>query len=155
MNTNIFIRKATTEDIPILKQFEQGIIQAERPFSPIIKPDPVYYYDLPQMLSNPLLDLIVAVVNDKPVASGYARIEQSKHYYTTEQHAYLGMMYVTPEYRGKGINTMIIDALKELVAHRGIKELWLEVFSANHSAIKAYQKAGFEDHMIQMRMSCG
>jgi ribosomal protein S18 acetylase RimI-like enzyme len=154
MNTDIFIRKATIEDIPILKQFEQGIIEAERPFCPILKPDPLYYYDLPEMLNNPLIDLIVAVVNDTPVACGYARIEQSKHYYIPEQYAYLGMMYVTPEHRGKKINAMIIDSLKKLVAQRGIKELWLEVFSSNHSAIKAYQKAGFEDHMIQMRMSC-
>ena len=48
-----------------------------------------------------------------------------------------------------------VVALKELVAQRGIKELWLEVFSGNESAIKAYEKAGFEHHMIQMRMSVG
>lgn len=153
MSTDIFIRKATAEDILVLKQFEQGIIEAERPYSPIIKPDPTYYHDIEGMLSNPLVDLIVAVVNGKPVACGFARIEQSEHYYTTGQHAYLGMMYVSPDYRRKGINTMIIEALKELVAQRGIKELWLEVFSGNESAIKAYEKAGFEHHMIQMRMS--
>ena len=81
------------------------------------------------------------------------RIETPKPYYKPAQQAYLGMMYVAPGHRGKGINSLILQKLKELVKQRGIDELCLEVFSANEAAIKAYKKAGFQEHMIQMRMS--
>ncbi|HEV7329438.1 MAG TPA: GNAT family N-acetyltransferase [Flavisolibacter sp.] len=80
----------------------------------------------------------------RPVACGYSRIGPSKHFYRTEKHAYLGMMYVIPEERGKGINAAIIQALIKLANERGITEICLEVFSKNNSAIKAYKKLGFE-----------
>ncbi len=133
-----------------LLEFEQGIITAERPFNPFLKPDPVHYYNLEAMLDNPQLDLVLAELDGEPVACGYARVEPSKSYNRMEQHAYLGMMYVVPHHRGEGINALIIEALKDLVRQRGIRHLCLEVFHGNASAIKAYQKAGFKEHMIEM-----
>lgn len=51
----------------------------------------------------------------------------------------------------KGINRMIIDALKAWALSRNITELRLDVYYANTNAIKAYEKAGFSQHMINMR----
>jgi hypothetical protein len=44
------------------------------------------------------------------VGSGYARIEAAKPIY--DNYAYLGFMY-TDQHRGKGVNAIIIEALKE------------------------------------------
>jgi ribosomal protein S18 acetylase RimI-like enzyme len=145
------IRKATEKDLPTLYRFEQGVIDAERPFIPRLKTGEVNYYDLVHMLSAAHIHLVVAEKNGRLIGSGYARIEEAKHYLDHPKHAYLGFMYVEPEYRGQGINNKIIDALMQWAISQGITESVLEVYYDNHPAIKAYEKSGFIKHLITMR----
>ena len=139
------------DDLPTLLRFEQGVIAAERPFDPTLKADPIRYYDLEHMIAAAHIEVLVAEVNDELIASGYARIEEAKPYLQHVKHAYLGFMYVAPQWRGKGINKMIIAALEKWAALQGITELRLDVYDDNSSAIKAYEKIGFARHMIHMR----
>jgi ribosomal protein S18 acetylase RimI-like enzyme len=147
------IRTATIDDLDTLYVFEQGVIDAERPFDPTLKLEPTYYYDLPAMITSGNIELVVAEINSKIIASGYARIEQSKWYLQHEQHAYLGFMYVHPDYRGLAINKKIIEALKSWAALQKITELRLEVYHGNNAAIRAYEKLGFQKHMVEMRLN--
>ena len=62
-------------------------------------------------------------------------------------------MYVEPEFRGKGVIRKIIDALQVWTISNNINEMRLDVYYNNSSAIKAYEKAGFQKHMIEMRMA--
>lgn len=149
----IKIRKATPSDKPILLQFEQGVIEAERPYDPTLTRENTIYYDIDEMIRAPHIELLVAEVNGKLAGCGYARIESSKQYLQHRQHAYLGFMYVTPEHRGKGINQKIMEALKDWSVGQGVHELRLEVYVQNESAIKAYEKIGFIRHMYEMRKS--
>jgi len=150
---NIIIRKAEPADIPILLQFEQGVIAAERPFDPTLKKDPIHYYDLEGMIHDPGVELLVAQLGEQLVGSGYARIEVAKQYLEHRYHAYLGFMYVKPDCRGMGINQKIIAALNNWAKEHGINELRLDVYEQNLAAIKAYEKAGFSKHMVKMRRS--
>ena len=152
MNEIITIRKAGLADIETLLQFEQGIVEAERPFDPTLKPHPNYYYDIKKMLEDPLVQVIVAECREQLIGCGYARIEKAKHYLQHESHGYLGFMYVHPAWRGKNINQLIIESLKQWSASKGISEMRLDVYYDNTVAIKAYEKAGFDKLMIQMRM---
>ncbi|HLG39155.1 MAG TPA: GNAT family N-acetyltransferase [Chitinophagaceae bacterium] len=147
----IKIRTASLSDLEQLHIFEQNLIQAERPFDPTLKKEHTHYYDLKEMITASHIELVVAELNDKIVGSGYARIEKSKPYLQHTHHAYLGFMYVLPEYRGKGINQKIIEVLKNWATSQGLTELRLEVYHQNAPAIKAYEKAGFSKHMLQMR----
>ena len=147
----IKIRKALTDDLGRLLDFEQDLIKTERPFDPTVKPDPVNYYDLKAMLIDPQIEMVVAEINNKIIASGYARINKSKPYSKHNHHAYLGFMYVLPEYRGQGINKKIMDVLKNWAAAQNITEFRLEVYYENVSAIKAYEKAGFSKYFLEMR----
>lgn len=146
------IRAARFEDLEILYRFEQGIVTAERPFNVTLKPGHINYYDLKEMLTMPHVYIAVALDGDKLIGSGYARIESSKPYLQHKQHSYLGFMYVEPGYRGQGVNQLIIDALKEWSVSKGIYELRLDVYNNNQTAIRAYEKAGFEKHLVEMRM---
>jgi ribosomal protein S18 acetylase RimI-like enzyme len=148
---NIKIRKATPDDLEQLLIFEQGIIKTERPFDPTLKPDPISYYNLKAMLTDPEVEIAVAEIEKKIVASGYALIRRSQPYLKYSDHAYLGFMYVLPEYRGKGINKLIVDSLKNWAASKNISELRLDVYYDNTPAIKAYEKIGFKSHMVEMR----
>lgn len=151
----IRIRKASLNDLKPLLAFEQDLIKTERPFDPTIKPDPVNYYDLRTMLTAPQVEVVVAEVNNKIIASGYARIDRSKSFLKHEHHAYLGFMYVLPEFRGQGLNKKIIDALKNWAATQDISEFRLEVYYENVSAIKAYEKIGFSRYSLEMRYNLG
>ena len=149
--SEIKIRKATLLDLKQLLVFEQDLIKAERPFDPTLKPDPINYYDLKSLLTSPLAEVLVAEADNKVIASGYARIDKSKPFLKHTTHAYLGFMYVLPEYRGQGINKQIMDALKDWAVSKNITEFRLEVYYDNISAIKAYEKVGFSRYSLEMR----
>ncbi|MEZ5029529.1 MAG: GNAT family N-acetyltransferase [Ferruginibacter sp.] len=103
------------------------------------------------MIAAPDVELLVAEINNEVVGSGYARIENAKPFLQHNRHAYLGFMYIMPQWRGKGINKKILDKLTEWVQQHNITELRLDVYQPNIAAIKAYEKAGFTKHMIEMR----
>jgi GNAT superfamily N-acetyltransferase len=147
----VTIRKATLDDLEILLSFEQGVIQSERPFDPTLKRSFTTYYNIPKLILSDESELIVAVNGEDVIGSGYARIELAKPYVDHTSHGYLGFMFVLPEFRGKGINKMILDTLSEWCASRNVFELKLEVYVQNTPAIKAYEKAGFEKLMVLMR----
>lgn len=140
------------KDIPTLLEFEQGVIEAERPFDITLKRESTRYYNIEEMITAPHIELLVAELNGALVACGYVRIESAKPYLQHTQHGYLGFMYVKPEHRGKGINGKIMEALTKWSEGQSVTELRLEVYYLNEPAIKAYEKIGFAKHMIEMRM---
>lgn len=148
----ITTRKAQPSDLDILLSFEQGIITAERPFDPTLKDGEIHYYDLAKMIAASDVEVIVAELNGEVIGSGYARIIQSKDYLKHNRHCYLGFMYVKPEYRGKGVNNLVLEALKQWTLDQGINELRLEVYNDNQPAIRAYEKAGFTPNLLEMRI---
>ncbi len=148
----INIRTATLNDLETLLRFEQGVINAERPFDSTLKNTNIQYYDIVEMITASHIELMVAEIETEVIGSGYARIEDSKPYLQHQKHAYLGFMYVHPKHRGKGINKKIIEALKQWARAQNITELRLDVYNNNLAAIKAYERVGFTKHMIQMRM---
>src|SRR6187401_1576986 len=147
------IRKASLDDLEQLMIFEQDLIKTERPFDPTLKPDPINYYDLKSLLTSPLAEVVVAETDNKIIASGYTRIDKSKPFLKHSHHAYLGFMYVVPEYRGQGINKKIMDVLKDWAVSQNITEFRLEVYNDNASAIKAYEKFGFSRYFLEMRFN--
>jgi GNAT superfamily N-acetyltransferase len=150
--SDIVIREATPADLDALLQCEQGIVGYERPFDGTLKDGEIHYYDLAEMIVADDVQVVVAEVEGNVVGSGYARIEKPKPYHKHTDYAYLGCMYVDPEFRGKGINSLVLDALKAWCRSRNITELRLEVYTYNQPAIKAYEKAGFTPILTWMRM---
>lgn len=149
--TDFKIREATSEDYETLLRFEQGVISAERPFDPTLGDDPLRYYDIEEMIKASHIRLVVADNGEELMGCGYARIEPSKPYLRHARHAYLGFMFTEPKFRGRGVNNKIIDALSEWSISMGVDEMRLEVYYGNTIAQKAYLKAGFVNHMIEMR----
>lgn len=144
------IRTAKYEDLPTLLQFEQGVIEAERPFCPDMQQEKFHYYDLAELLNKDTAEAIVAEEDGQLVGAGYAEIRETRHYYKHDKISYLGFMYVLPEWRGQGINQRIMDALFQWSHQQGIEHFVLDVFSGNASAIKAYEKVGFKPLLTEM-----
>ncbi len=145
------LREATGADLPVLLQFEQDLIAYERPFAPNLKKGKISYYNLAAYIENPAIRVIVAEVEGQVVGSGYALIRENKAYKAPQQYVYLGFMYVVPEYRGQGINGLIMKDLIHWGKVQGYTEVQLEVYAENESAIKAYAKAGLVPEILTMR----
>ncbi len=147
------VRKATLEDLPVLLEFEQGLIRAERPMDPTIREGKISYYDVGEFIRSDDAEVYVVERNGEILASGYARIKPDRHYLKHKLMGYLGFMFVPEEYRGQGLNQLIIKKLIEWCKGKGLSEIRLDVYQTNESALRAYEKAGFKRHLITMRLN--
>jgi len=148
----VTLRPAALEELDILLGFEQGIVEAERPFDTAIKPGEVHYYDLEQLILSPDAEVIVAVKTREVVGSGYVLKTASKSHYAHDYHAYIGFLFVKPEHRKQGINKLILSGLLAWARQQGLDVVELEVYPDNLPAVKAYEKAGFKSHLLRMRL---
>jgi len=55
--------------------------------------------------------------------------------------------------RGRGVNKLIIDALVEWAAKKGLDEVRLQVYADNIPAVAAYEKVGFKKMLTEMRLA--
>ncbi|MCA8900094.1 MAG: GNAT family N-acetyltransferase [Hyphomonas sp.] len=147
------VRSATPDDLPVLKAFEQGIIAAERPYDPTLKPDPISYYDLGELIASNDAEVAVVELDGQIVASGYAKKKLSRPYLKDAYHAFLGFMFVQPEVRGRGLNQVLLDHLLAWARARDLTEIRLTVYPGNDPAIRAYEKAGFSAYLTEMRLN--
>lgn len=147
----ILIRRAVAADIETLRNFERGIVAAERPFDPTIIPGDVSYYDLPALVASDDAFVAIAESGGAPAGCGFARRAASRAFTEPAHHAYVGLLYVAPPHRGQGTARMIIERLSEWALENGLVEMRLEVYPENAKAVRAYGRAGFSPYMLEMR----
>ena len=150
---DISIRRATNADLPKLAEFLQFLVDAERPFDPTLKEGEIFYYNVEEFISDAKSELLVIDYKHQIIGCGYAQIRSAKPYQRFESFGYLGFMYVSPDFRGKGLNNLLLNDLKKWVLSQGITEVRLEVYAENEAAVRAYEKAGFKQILTTMRCS--
>ena len=152
-DTTLNFREANQNDLQQLLELEQCVITAERPFNSSIKSGRTRYYDLQSLISSSNTHLLVVEYSGRIIGTGYAQIRESKSSLDHDKHSYLGFMYVTPEHRGKGINQQIVDGLIVWSKRKGVDDVYLDVYSQNRQAIRAYEKSGFEPCLVEMKLA--
>ena len=148
----VSVRSATLADIPILREFEQGIVSAERPFDETLRPDPITYHDFDALIASADAEVAIAEVESTPIGCGFVVNRESRHYTQPAKHAHIGCMFTHPEYRGQGVSQIILQYLFSWARAAGLSEIRLTVYPENASAVRAYEKTGFEPHILEMRM---
>lgn len=146
------VRRATASDIHVLQKFEQGIIAAERPFDPTIRKGDVRYYDIAALVASRDAFVAIAEIGGAPVGCGFARKTASRSFAEPPFHAYIGLMYVAPEHRRRGVSSLILESLTAWAREVGLFDLRLEVYPDNAAAVQAYAKSGFAPYMLEMRL---
>lgn len=147
------LRLAQPDDLPTLLEFEQGVIEEERPYNDSIKRTNISYYDLPHLLTDTNTNLQVVERDGRVVGCGYAQLRPSKAAFRHDKHAYLGFMYVEPGFRGQGINKLIIESLINWSREKGVCDFYLDVYARNGAAVRAYEKAGFIPIQVEMKLN--
>lgn len=152
ISINTLIRTATAADLPQLQVFLQHLVDAERPFDPTLKQGELFYYNIGDMLLDSATEVLVAEYNNQLIGCGYSQIRSTKEFQIHDTFGYIGFMFVTPEYRGQGISSLLLNHLKQWLVSKGINELKLDVYEENTAAIRAYEKAGFKRFTTTMRI---
>ncbi len=151
---HLVIRKAIQKDLPTLLEFEQKIIAVERPMDPtIIQDTKISYYPIKDYIDSQDTEVLVALDDDCIIGSIYGQIRPRKEFFKTPHLGYIGFMYVRREYRGQGVSQQLIKAITAWFHRHGISEIILHVYAKNSAAIRAYEKVGFEHHLIEMRLN--
>jgi len=146
-------RQGTLADLPKLLELEQAVVEAERPFNEVIKPQNAHYYDIEQLITDEDSYLLVIEASNEIIATGYIQIRESKPSLTHDKHGYLGFMYVDPNHRGKGLNQTLIEQLISWSKNKGVTVFYLDVYAQNSAAIRAYEKVGFVPSLMEMRLN--
>ncbi|WP_074408401.1 GNAT family N-acetyltransferase [Aquimarina megaterium] len=150
----MIIRTAIIEDLPILLDFEQKIIEAERPMDPtLIQDKKISYYSVKDYVLSDHTEVVVAEIEGEIVGSGYGQIRDRKNFFKQKQLGYIGFMYVKDQHRGKGVSQEIIKYICNWFASKNLEEIRLTVYDQNPRAIRAYEKVGFKKHLIEMRVN--
>ena len=148
------IRPAKLQDLPTLLEFEQKIIATERPMDPtLIQNQVISYYPIKDYIDANHTEVLVATDAMQIVGSIYGQIRPRKDFFQTSQLGYIGFMYVRKSHRGQGVSEQLITAITQWFKRQGITEITLHVYAKNPRAIRAYEKVGFESHLIEMRLN--
>src|SRR5215475_6297894 len=150
--SSLNFRAAREADLDTLVRFQMGIVAAERPYDATLKEGGIRYYDIEELVRAEHVRFLIAEWDGVPIGCGFARIDDAKPYLKHTRQAYLGLMYVDPAFRGRGVNAELLKALCSWCRTQGVLELRLEVYPDNASALRAYEKAGFQGHMLEMRL---
>ena len=86
---------------------------------------------------------IVAKTEDATVGSLMLTREWSD--WTNRWYWWIQSVYVTPEFRGKGVYRAMYTKVKELAKEAGVTQIRLYVDKTNFRAQKVYQKLGMDE----------
>ena len=94
-------------------------------------------------LSNPLAKYLIAKINDKIV--GFIGV------WTIIDEGHITNVAVHPEFREKGIGSILLTSLIEYSKDWGCNSLTLEVRSSNNAAKGLYKKFGFLEEGVRKK----
>ncbi|MEQ1861656.1 MAG: GNAT family N-acetyltransferase [Chthoniobacteraceae bacterium] len=135
----IAFRRATTADVPLLRDLAERIWRA---YYPVIIGAEQVEYMLARMYSA---ETILREMNDGVVwelatldaeTIGFLSV-------TPDAHAKLNKLYLLPELHGRGLGAAMIEHACVVATEHGATELWLQVNKRNERALRAYERAGF------------
>lgn len=67
-----------------------------------------------------------------------------------DRHAHVFLLYVMPEHRRQGIGSALMRHAQDWARARGDRQIGLQVFQSNHSALSLYHQLGYETQSLWM-----
>ena len=95
----------------------------------------------------------ILIAEDDNTIAGFIKIKtlETKPLESEIKCSLISLMYVLPEYRRKGVASMLMDRVFEYVKSKGATHIRLNVTAENIPAISLYRSMGFEDYSVIMR----
>jgi len=150
----IKIRPAKISEVSIIDSFQHGIGVHERSLDSNIKRrGRIRYFtqaDIKKLILSKKSVILIAE-SDEPLGCGSAKIRKNRASWS--RYKYQGsieMMFVKKEYRKKGVGRKIIKELLNWFKKQKVKDIRLQVYYNNVSAVRFYRKSGFKDYIFEM-----
>lgn len=129
-----------------LRRFEAGLYARMKPHRRLGR----WYID--DLLADCIEgDGRIIVAEQAGVVVGYvcsrARITDEARDRSQISYAMIDDLVVTPDCRGKGVGTSLIEAAEAYARSRGAKWVRIGVLVRNEDAYRIYRRAGFKDHL--------
>lgn len=67
-----------------------------------------------------------------------------------DRHAHVFLLYVMPDHRRRGIGSALMCHAENWARERGDRQIGLQVFESNPSAVRLYDKLGFQTQSLWM-----
>ena len=103
-----------------------------------------------ELISDPSQCCFFAEDNGKLV--GYIAAAPKEISYRNSKYLEIDNMGVSPEYRGKGVGTMLIEEVKKWAKENGYNKLFVNSYFKNTSTINFYKKNGFNEIDVSLEM---
>lgn len=132
------IRFATPADVPAIFSLIQALAEYEKLSDQVTGSVDKLHDHL--FGSKPLIEAIVAVVENKPIA--FALFLHNYSTFLTKPGIYLEDLFVLRQYRGQGIGKALLIRLAEIATERDCGRLEWSVLDWNEMAIGFYQRMG-------------
>jgi ribosomal protein S18 acetylase RimI-like enzyme len=154
--TRVVVRPATSADLPRLGRLGALLVEVHHDFDPLRflptrdRTPADYANFMIAQLADP--DVVVLVADDNGDVIGYA-------YGAVEGYDYMSLrgpagvvhdVIVDPEYRGRGVGRLLLEAALAHLKARGAPRVVLTTAEQNEAAQRLFTRAGFRRTMLEM-----
>lgn len=91
--------------------------------------------------NNKIVALIVGIINNE---------KEETFDFKAPKRGKVTDIVVSKEARGKGIGTILLDAMEKYLEEEGCVDILLDVFAYNENAYEFYKKKGYSERLISM-----
>ena len=154
--TRAVIRRATSADLPRLGRLGALLVEVHhdfdpRRFLPTRNRTPADYANfMISQLADPDVVVLVADDNGDVIGYSYAAIEGYDYMALRGPAGVLHDVIVDPEFRGRGVGRMLLDATLAYLRSRGAPRVVLSTAERNETAQRLFASIGFRRTMIEM-----
>lgn len=151
-----FIRKATIDDLGLISGMQVKLALHERRTDKLLKQKGKIRFNTARITQRLITssggECFIAEIDHKPVGMCLVEIlDNTARFSEYKKRGYISEIYVKSGYRRQGIGTRLMEEAIGWFKQNGLVDIRLKVFSLNINAMKAYDKMGFEDRMVEMR----
>jgi GNAT superfamily N-acetyltransferase len=149
---NPILRSAKPSDLSTLNQFQQRLVNHERPFDPgIPREGEVKYYDIEELIEADNTNLLVVESENRIIGCGFGQIKKNLLWATNKDYGYVGLMFVDEGFRKQNIGKLIVEALIDWFKEKNISDIRIKVYKNNAVAVEAYKSYGFNDFVLELQ----
>ena len=151
-----FVRPATRNDLPKIGKLGALLVEEHHNldslrFLAASNQTPAEYASfLSAKLKDPDAAVLVADQNGHVIGYAYAAVEASDYMSLRGPAGVLHDVIVEPQYRGRGVGRLLLDAILACLKSRGAPRVVLSTADGNEAAQRLFATMGFRRTMIEM-----
>jgi ribosomal protein S18 acetylase RimI-like enzyme len=155
------VRPATSADLPRLGRLGALLVEEfhavdRKRFLPTRDRTPADYAAfLVRQLDDPNVVVLVADVHGDVIGYAYGAVEGYDYMALRGPAGVLHDLVVEPDFRGRGVGRLLLEAAVAALEARGARRIVLETAEGNEAALRLFASEGFRRTMIEMTRERG